>query len=631
MAPFTTHLDDADKASLFDALERAATRMGLALFVVHVDGTPPTVVYASELLGEFLGRPPSELTGVRPWELVAPSEQTRVRDVIASRGPGASPLVMECEIERPEGTRRQVEVGVARIATKDAELAVCYFRDTTDEREMVVALRRSEARFRSLIELAPDGVVILERGRIVLANPVAVRMFGVGSFEEVRDRSLAEFLPAADAARAKERMAQVQSGVDQGASDYRVLGSDLVVEVHSVPCEYDGKPAILAFVRDATERRRMQDQLLRADRLAALGTMAATVAHEINNPLTYLQLNLQQLEIEAGREPDPARAAMLRELIASALHGVHRVARIVRDLRVYSRDDVDEAEHPVDIITIVERALKMVDHDLRHRAQLIRHFPDRPAIVDAIEGRLEQVIVNLLVNAIQSLDGNDPSGDRITVKIDIDPAHITLAIADTGRGIAEPERIFEPYFTTKGIGEGTGLGLSVCKQIVERMRGRIEVESTLHKGTKITIVLPTATKAHSRPVAKSTPNVDHVRARILVIDDEPHFRASMQTLLGFDHEVDTAADGIGALRKLHDTRYDVILCDLMMPRMNGRDVFAQVARGWPGLERRIVFVTGGAFVPALARFLESVDNLKLAKPFTVEQVLAVVREARSRE
>ena len=124
MAPFTAHLDDADKASLFDALERAATRMGLALFVVHVDGAPPTVVYASELLGEFLGRPPSELTGLRPWELVVPSEQARVRDLIASRGPGAPPITLECEIERPEGTRRQVEVGVARITTRAESTAL---------------------------------------------------------------------------------------------------------------------------------------------------------------------------------------------------------------------------------------------------------------------------------------------------------------------------------------------------------------------------------------------------------------------------------------------------------------------------------------------------------------------------
>jgi two-component system cell cycle sensor histidine kinase/response regulator CckA len=425
-----------------------------------------------------------------------------------------------------------------------------------------------------------------------------------------------------------ERIAQIQAGVEQGPSDYRVLASNRIAEVLSVPYEYDNKPAILAFVRDVTEHRRMQDRLLRSDRLAALGTMAATVAHEINNPLAYLQLNLQQLEIEATSDPDPVRAAMLRELLANALHGVQRITRIVRDLRGYTRDNVEEVERPVDVVGVTERALKMVDHDLRHRAQLIRRFPDRPAIVDAIEGRLEQVIVNLLLNALQSLDRNDPSKDRISVEIDIAHHHVTLAITDTGRGIAEPERIFEPYFTTKP-GEGTGLGLSVCKQIVESMRGRIEVESAIDTGTRIMIVLPTGTTVVLPQVARPEPR-DRGRSRILIIDDEPFVRGSLQSLLSSDHDVETAGDGASALTMLVETRYDLILCDLMMPRMNGRDVYEQIAQRWPGLERRIVFVTGGAFLPALAKFLESVDNLKLRKPFTLENVLAIVRDARAR-
>jgi PAS domain S-box-containing protein len=628
MMPLSTHLAAADKASMFDALERAATQVGLALFVVHVDAAPPIIIYASELLGEFVGRPVSEIVGRPAWELVTPAQQHRVRDVIASRGPGAPPITLEFVIELPDGARREIEVGVARITTSGAEIAVCYFRDTTHEREVVGALRRSEARFRSLVELAPDGVVILQQGRIVLANPVAVRMFGAPDFESVRGRTLADFLPAEDLARAMERIAQVQAGIDQGASDYRVLATDRVVEVRSVPYEYDDKPAILAFVRDATERRRMQDRLLRSDRLAALGTMAATVAHEINNPLTYLQLNLQQLEIATAAEADPARAAMLRDLIANALHGVERITRIVRDLRTHSRDHVDEVEQPVDVVGVVERALKMVDHDLRHRAQLIRRFPDGPAIVDAIESRLEQVIVNLLVNAVQSLDGSDPTTDQVTVEIDVTD-HVTLAITDTGRGIAEPERIFEPYFTTKAVDEGTGLGLSVCKQIVERMNGQIAVASTVGKGTKVTIVLPTGKAVIAPPAAQPEPT-GQTRARILVIDDEPQVRDSIEAVLAFDHDVETAGDGETALAMLEQARFDLILCDLMMPRMNGRDVYEQIARRWPGLERRIIFVTGGAFLPALAKFLESVDNLKLRKPFTVDNVLALVAEARVR-
>jgi PAS domain S-box-containing protein len=483
-------------------------------------------------------------------------------------------------------------------------------------------LRRSEARFRSLIESAPDGVVILQDGRIVLANPVAVRMFGEPDFESVRGRLLAEFVPATDAARAMERIAQLYAGASVESSEYQLLNG-LVVEVHSVVCEYDDKPAILSFVRDATERRRMHAQLFHNDRLAALGTMAAAVAHEINNPLTYLQLSLQHLEREAASEPDPARAATLREHVANALHGVERVARIVRDLRAYSRDNTDEPDAPVDVVAVVDRALQMVAHELRHRAELVRRYPSEPAFIDGSAGRLEQVVVNLLLNAIQALEPNG-SAHQIAVHIEVG-TDVTLTVADTGSGFAEPERVFEPFFTTKP-GDGTGLGLSVCKQLVERMRGRIDVMTTGAHGTKLAVVLPRR-RVPVPPAVVVAEDTDGPRLRVLVVDDEPQVRDAINNLLSSDHDVDVAADGESAIAMVAAAGYDVILCDLMMPQMSGRDVYEQIRVQRPGLERRVVFVTGGAFVPALARWLESVDNLKLRKPFAIEQVLALVREA----
>jgi len=627
------HLGAVDKASLFDAVDRAATRVGLALFVVHVDASPPTVIYASELLAEFVGRPTGELVGRPPWELVVPAQQDGVRETIASRGAGAPPLTLEMKVERPDGTRRDIEVGVARITTSGAELAVCYFRDNTDERQAVAALRRSEALFRSLFENAPDGVALLQHGRMVLANPVAARMLGMPDAESLRGRMLADFMPASEAARAAERIGMILKGALVPSSEYRVNANDRVVEVHSVLCEYDDNPAVLSFVRDATERRRMQDQLFRTDRLASLGTMAATVAHEINNPLTYLQLSLQRLEREAATEPDPARAAVLREHTANALHGVERVARIVRDLRAYSRDNSDEPESAIDVVAVVERALHMIEHDLRHRAQLVRRYSSEPAIVDGSAGRLEQVVINLLVNAVQALDGNgngnEPVANQITVEIEVVADEVTIVIRDTGPGIPEPDRVFEPFFTTKPIGEGTGLGLFVAKQLVERMQGRIEIVSTGQQGTTLAIVLPRRTERVPHPVTRPDP-VHGERLRVLVIDDEPHVREAMKGLLASEHDVEVAGDGESALAMVGAADYDVILCDLMMPHMNGRDVYERIRVQRPGLEQRVVFVTGGAFVPSLASFLESVDNLKLRKPFPFEHVLAIVREARRR-
>jgi PAS domain S-box-containing protein len=623
------HLGEVDKAGLFDALELAAARVGLALFVVHVDASPPSVVYASALLGELVGRPCADLIGRPPWELVASDQQQRVRETIASRGPGAPPITLEFAIERPDGSRRDIDVSVARVPASGAELALCYFRDTTFEHDAVVALRRSEAHFRSLIECGPDAVVILQNGRFVLANPLAVRMFGMPDFEAVRGRQLSDFLPPAEAARATERIRQLDAGGQVESSEYRILHDDLVVEVHSVRCEYGGQPAILSFVRDATERRRMQEQIFRADRLAALGTLAATVAHEINNPLAYLALNLQRLQQEAGAEPDPARAARLRDLVASASHGAERVARIVRDLREYSRDHSDAPDEAVDVVAVVDQALLMVAHDLSHRCRLIRRNPGERAIIDGNAGHLEQVVVNLLVNALQALEGAEDRRNEISVAVELAGDDVRILVADTGPGIASPERVFEPFFTTKPTSEGTGLGLAVCKQLAGRLRGRIEIESTGKQGTTFVVTLPrrrAPVAARIEPPAQTTGE----RLRLLVIDDEPNVLGAMQEILSFDHDVDVVGDGEGGLAKLRDGHYDVILCDLMMPRMSGREVYDRIREQWPGRERRIVFVTGGAFVPALAAFLEAIDNLKLDKPFTIESVLALVRDAKQR-
>jgi CheY-like chemotaxis protein/anti-sigma regulatory factor (Ser/Thr protein kinase) len=250
-----------------------------------------------------------------------------------------------------------------------------------------------------------------------------------------------------------------------------------------------------------------------------------------------------------------------------------------------------------------------------------------PAIVDGNAARLEQVMINLLLNAVQALDVTRLDNE-VVVEIAVGD-RVTITVADTGPGLAEPERVFEPFFTTKPAGEGTGLGLSVCKQLVEAMHGRIEIANTSARGTQIAVTLPRRTVPVASVVAASEP-VRGARMRILVIDDEPQVCAAMQDLLSSEHDVETAVTGEQALAMFAATDHDVVLCDVMMPRMNGRDVYEQIRTRWPGHERRVVFVTGGAFIPAIATFLESVDNQKLRKPFTAEGLLAVVRAAQQR-
>jgi CheY-like chemotaxis protein len=205
-------------------------------------------------------------------------------------------------------------------------------------------------------------------------------------------------------------------------------------------------------------------------------------------------------------------------------------------------------------------------------------------------------------------------------------AEVSITISDTGQGIEESARVFEPYYTTKPAGQGTGLGLAICKQLVEGMHGRIGLESQVGVGTSVTIVLPRSTRVATAPPS-DVATAGGPRLRVLVVDDEPLVREGMRRLLELEHEVDEAESGEAALAKLGEGSYDVLICDLMMPHMSGRELHDEVRLRHPGLERRVIFVTGGAFVPALAGFLDSVRNLRLHKPFTSVQLQSIVRAA----
>lgn len=330
--------------------------------------------------------------------------------------------------------------------------------------------------FKELVEQAPDGVVILEAGHIVFINATAARLLGVEQAAAI-GKPIAAFLPPEEAALAMQRIGRMMAtGEESTPNEYGVVGHpDRIVEIKSMRWRWEGRAAVLAFARDVSERKALDQRLINADRLAAVGTLAAGVAHEINNPLTFVRLSLQLIESALAKHP-PALAsvtAMLRD----AEYGVGRVASITRSLRMFARAD-DAEPGPIDVVAVFDRALKMVDNDLRHRARLVRHAAEVPWVI-ANASRLEQVFVNLLLNAIQSLRGS--KDDSITVEISTrGPREVAVVVRDTGCGIpaAAADRVFDPFFTTKAFGEGMGLGLSVSKNIIDAIGGRIELVST---------------------------------------------------------------------------------------------------------------------------------------------------------
>jgi len=386
------------------------------------------------------------------------------------------------------------------------------------------------------------------------------------------------------------------------------------------------------------ELRATQVQLVQAGKMAAVGTLAAGVGHEINNPLSYIMSNLdhacgevEALAREAGSEPTRERLLELEQVLREALMGADRVRRIVKDLKTFSRQDEDTRE-PVDLRAVLDSAAKMAAGELRPRAQLIREYAADVPPVEGNEARLAQVFLNLIINAAHALPEGKPEQNEVRLILKRGgEGQVMAEVRDTGSGIP-PEvlgRIFDPFFTTKPVGVGTGLGLALCHAFISSMSGRIEVESEVGKGTVFRVRLPAARRLAAQ-AAQATQALagDAVRGRLLVVDDDPLVSSALRRTLSREHEVEVEASAQRALELLTspEASYDVILCDLMMPEMTGMELHAQLQATSPERARRMVFITGGAYTPTAKEFLESVSNPRVEKPFDSDRLREQVRE-----
>jgi len=366
------------------------------------------------------------------------------------------------------------------------------------------------------------------------------------------------------------------------------------------------------------ERRRMQEQLLLADRLTSVGMLAAGVAHEINNPLTYVYGNVEfALHRLAAHSPKTAEIDEIVRALEHAREGSERIRHITRDLRVFCRSSENEPNNALDVRKVMESSISMAWNEMRHRARLTRSFERVPSVAGD-QSRLGQVFLNLLVNAAQALPEDRVEDNEITVSIRAQAGTVTIEVHDNGSGMtpAQQKRAFEPFFTTKPRGVGSGIGLSICSSIVNEMGGTIEVESRHGVGTTFRVLIP----AHEgRALSSLPPRAEpHTlpASRILVIDDEPALCAVIRRLLQQEHEIIGFVDATAALEYLQqDNAFDVVICDIMMPNMSGIEFFGELKKSEPPLAQRTLFMTGGAFTLPTRQFLGTVSNPLLEKPF----------------
>lgn len=408
--------------------------------------------------------------------------------------------------------------------------------------------------------------------------------------------------------------------------------------------------AIEREIREASmraERRKIQEQLLISERMASMGTLAAGVAHEINNPLSVVVGNLhvvrQDLEVlfadadevlpgapAAGPWEHRNATSELRESLRDAEEAAERVRAIVRDLSVFSRPEED-VRGPVDVRKILESSLRMARNELRPRARVALELEAVPN-VDGNEGRLGQVFLNLLVNAAHAIPEGRAEQNAITVRTALEDGMVVVEVGDTGTGIA-PEvlpRIFDAFFTTKPIGIGTGLGLAICHRILTALNGRIEVKSQLGVGTTFRVLLPQARAKETREIPvlqRAADTRSSRRGSVLVVEDEPALCRVLERLLAA-HEVTTVTRARDGLEKIRAGRkFSVVLCDLMMPEMTGMEFYEELRREPSDIANRVVFMSGGALTAHARDFLDRVSNLRLDKPIDTIRLHRLVDEA----
>lgn len=490
---------------------------------------------------------------------------------------------------------------------------------------------RTVALYERILEAVPGGVVyVAHNGNLLLANEPAQKFLGL-RLDEKAQRYVSDF----------DGETYNDDGSICSVEDYpvsRCLGTGepqpaQVVGVRQPNGEVrwavftalpfdpgDGSPsgAVVSFV-DITERKRaeqhvrlLQAELAQRERLATVGTLAAAVAHEVNNPLAFIFLGL-----ESAHDALQRHVGTVHQEIATPMRqveeGAIRVRDIVSDLMTFARVR-DQATEEIDVVESVRTALRMAAPELRYRATIVEDLVDVPPVL-AVAGRLSQVFLNLLLNAGRSFETASPE-NRVKVTVCKDDDRVVVEVSDNGRGV-DPDvvpRIFDPFFTTRD--DGMGLGLPISRSLVEEMNGTLTLDSSHSPGALFRLSLPVAEESEPT-VAVSQMATPGQRVRLLLVDDEEIILELARRALPPEYDVTVAGSVADAIEQLENGEaFDVIVCDTMMLDGAGVEVYRWVETHAPEKQERFLFITGGTFTDDVSDFLAEREPPILRKPFS---------------
>ncbi len=492
--------------------------------------------------------------------------------------------------------------------------------------------------------LDPEGSVIeASEASALFLGTLAERLIGTPAERLVAESERDALRDALAKSRARERGRITAQVATAG-------GAFIPVEIQLIPFHVrDLRIGTMMVARDLRPQRQLEEQqrslerqLFQADKLATIGQITASIAHDINNPLAYVLTNLSLLEeyvaplqtlVGIARRTGEASVdsgllatieSDLEDLVRESLHGCTRIREIMIDLKDFSRLDGHAASR-VDINAALDSALRIVKNLIHHRARLERDYAGGLPVTYLNFGRVSQVMLNLLTNAAHAFERSDTVRNVITVRTRLRQDQIEVEIGDNGRGIPAEirELIFEPFFTTRRDEGGTGLGLSIVRECIASLGGTLALETEAGRGTTFRVRLPIRSSRLGTPAVR--PEDLPARRRVLVIDDNATLLRAYERALGRHFEIECTISPTRALELLEAKRFDVILCDVMLPNeISGPEFAKRVCARWPELRHRIIFMTGGTFDPDEERRLAELDHMVLSKPIDFNALIGVL-------
>ncbi|HET8712700.1 MAG TPA: PAS domain S-box protein [Gemmatimonadales bacterium] len=611
-----------------DLLQAAADIVTALPDAVVITGTDRRVLATNEAGAALLGWEMSDVVGQLIADAVAPLERSHVAAREDKVLAGESQRYETKIVNHETGEERDVAISSGPFRVNGKLIGtVATLRDITDPKRAADTLARSEARYRHLVESASDAIVTLDaNGRFTTVNHAAENISGYKR-EELVGQWFAPMIPDDDLPKALAHFQQALAG-ETGLFEtqfYRKDGDNRFISVtYSTPQKDE---EVLCLIRDVTDQKMLQEQLIQSEKMSAIGQLVSGVAHELNNPLAGISAFAQLLLAEKRFPPDQRTAA---ETIYSE---ARRASRIVQNLLTFARQHKAEKVQ-TSINQVLDDTLELRGYELRVRGIDVRREYDESlpdTMADAHQ--LQQVFLNLITNAEQAMEQRDGQHHRLTVRTRRVPDAIRIEVEDTGAGIPPNliERVFNPFFTTKPTGSGTGLGLSISLGIVREHEGKIWAENPPQGGARFVVEIPVSAPRGSGEHASHAPvaTVGTDTLRVLVVDDEASVRVSLQRYLsGKGHEVETTASGEDALSRLKASKYDAVILDMRMPDLSGEQLFERLRSNDPSHAERVIFTTGDLVNEQMRRFLDGTGRPYVPKPFefsSFDQALPAAR------